>query len=1093
MGCKKLTETSDNTGKDKAQLSYFSQLDLDRAGIDFINTLDEERATNPYNYINLYSGAGLAIGDINNDGLQDIFFAANMTSSRLYLNKGNLEFEDITESSGVATRGWCTAVTMADINNDGLLDIYVCRAYHDNPDDRRNLAFINQGDNKFREMGSQLNIADENYSIASSFFDYDRDGDLDLVVGNHPRYLMMPAKVHYEYWLNPVLQFSNRLFRNDGDRFTDVTAASGLMSYGHTLGLSTSDYNVDGFPDIFITVDHAEPDYIFENNGDGTFTNVVGEIVGQTSKSSMGIDVGDVNHDVYPDFFVSEMLSEDHFREKVHMDMTNIDRFHFFVDSMHYKYYQMHNFLYLNNGNNSFSDIAQMAGVHKSDWSWSNLFMDFDNDGWQDLFVSNGYYKHIFQKDFKKQLDKKMLALGNDMAAKNRLAQQMTKTLPVDKIPNYLFRNTGNLEFEIYTEQAGLNVPTVSTGASYGDLDNDGDLDLVVSNINESPMIFENKSKGHNHLRVTATSDGKVNPMGARVYMTIAGETQSRELITTRGFLSSSEPYAHFGTGTATSVDKLEFIWPDGRKQVWRDLETNLTIIANYKDADKGESSGLDRLPALAQIVSASELGINYIHSENPFRDFDIQILLPHKQSEYGPHVAVADVNGDGLDDIYLPGPHQQMGRLYFQTPERRFEFRRQQVFFDDRYYEDGKCSFVDIDADGDPDLLVSSSGYEFEEGSELYKSRIYINNGRGQFANANSIKGHQGSASCIKPADIDGDGDLDIFIGGRLKPHAYPDPGTSGLLINNNGQFENRITEWAPELEHTGMVHDACWTDIDSDGDLDLLVVGEWMPISVWINEDNRLVNRTSAYFETPLTGWWNTIEQADLDGDGQNEFVIGNLGLNYKYKASKEKPFTVYAKDIDQNGTYDIVLGTYYGDQLFPVRGKTCSTQQLPEFKQVYQTYTQYASLELEELYGDRLDGAIKYEVNEFASGIIKLGANGKFDFHALPLRAQMAPINGIVIMDIDKDGRQDLVVAGNLYQSEIETGRADSGTGVVLMNNGSLKFEALDVMESGVYLPDDVKSLASLSIGGTKAVIAGINGGIPKVLMFRDLNIQ
>lgn len=1092
ISCQKNTSNNINQIENTTAEAHFQLLDSNETGVDFINVFDESQLTNPYNYFNLYSGAGVSIGDINNDNLPDIFLAGNMVNAKLFLNKGNMTFEDITLQSGIKTTGWCTATTMADINNDGLLDIYVCRAYDDNPKMRENLAFINQGSNNFVEQAQALGINDENYSIGCSFFDYDLDGDLDLITGNHPRYALLPAKIHYDYWRSPVKEFSNRLFRNDGNKFTDVTEEAGVLSYGHTLGLSTSDYNVDGYPDIFITVDHAEPDYIFENNGDGTFKNVVSTVVGQTSKSSMGIDVGDVNHDIFPDFFVSEMLSEDHFREKVHMDMTNIDRFHFFVDSMGYKYYQMHNFLYLNNGNNSFSDIAQMADVHKSDWSWSNLFMDFDNDGWQDIFVSNGYYKHIFQKDIKKQLDKGMHALGNDMAAKNKLAHDFVSQLDIDPIPNYLFKNNGDLTFTKYSEQAGLSQATISTGASYGDLDNDGDLDLIISNVGDAAMIYENKSAGNNYMKVKAKGTKDMNILGSKVYLTINGSTQSREILTTRGFISSSEPLAHFGMGSISNADAVSIIWPDGKYQTITKPDANQTIVFDYENAKNGYPGHLETPKALVQMKKAKDIGIDFFHHENIFRDFDIQILLPHRQSEYGPFIAVADVNGDGLEDVYFPAPHQQMGRLYLQKANGKFQYKKQNAFFEDRNYEDGKASFVDLDEDGDLDLLVSSTGYEFKADSPLYKPRIYINDGHANFSKSDKINGYASSASCIKTADFDGDGDVDIFIGGRLRPHAYPNPGNSGLLINDgNGNFTNKIQELAPGLEKAGMVHDAVWTDLDEDQDLDLIVVGEWMPVSVWMNENNQLVNRTEQYFEKPLVGWWNTIEVQDLNNDGRQEFIVGNLGLNYKYKASHEKPFTVYTKDIDTNGSCDIVLGTYYGDKLFPVRGKTCSTQQLPEFEKVYKSYTEYASLELEDLYGPRLEGATKYEVNEFASVILELN-DGQFRSQRLPARAQIAPVNGIVNIDLNKDGLMDIIVAGNLYQSEIETGRADSGTGVVLINKGNLNFEALDVVSSGLYMPGDVKSLETININGETALIAGVNGSAPLLAILDDKNI-
>lgn len=1077
-----------NSDRQEDIKSGFRLLDPQVSGFDFTNILYEEQLTNPFNYVNLYMGGGVSIGDINNDGLQDIYMTSNMGTSKLFLNKGKLKFEDITLKARVATKGWCTASTMADINNDGWLDIYVCRSYHDDPDLRGNLMFINNGDGSFSERSKTLGINDMNYSICAAFFDYDLDGDLDLLTGNHPRYVMMPAKVHYDFWKNPVSRFSNRLFRNDGNSFTEQTSEAGILSYGHTLGLSITDFNLDGYPDIYISVDHAEPDYLFKNNANGTFTNVLYETMRQTSKSSMGLDVGDVNHDPYPDIFVSEMLSEDHFREKVNMDMTNIDRFSFFVDSMGYKYYQMHNFMHLNNGNNTFSDVSQLTNTHKSDWSWSALFMDFDNDSWQDLFVANGFYKNVYHKDNKKVLDSIMYQLGNDMAAKNRAAQEYSLDIPIDKIPNYFFKNKGDLNFEKYTEQAGLDVPTISTGSAYGDLDNDGDLDLVISNVGHPSMIYENISVGMNYIRFEFDHDPDRNAIGSRIYIQHDGTFQSRELYTTRGFQSSSEPFIHFGLGKSTIIESVEVVWPDGKTQLLSNIPANKTINLKYKDAG---SHKVD-FPVPDQYfntIAAKDKGIDVYHHENIFRDYDVQVLLPHKMSEYGPFPAVGDVNGDKLDDIYYPGPHQQMGRLYIQNSDNSFSFVRQDIFFRNRDHEDGHSVFFDADGDGDNDLLVASAAYEFDNSNALNASRLYLNDGKGKFKLGQLFDNHNHPASCISLVDFDNDGDTDFFLGGRVKPHAYPFPGKSALFINNgSGKFTNTIDQFAPGLEESGMIRDAVWTDIDNDGDQDLITVGEWMPVSIWINENSILKNRTDQYFETSQTGWWNTIEMADLDNNGVPEFIIGNLGLNYKYKASIEKPFIVYAGDFDDNNTSDIALGTYYGDMLYPVRGKSCSTQQLPEFADVYKTYSTYASLGLEDVYGPRLEGALKLEVNNFASVIMKLNTEtGKFETWELPRMAQISPVNGIVAIDLNGDNLKDLVLGGNLYQSEVETGRADAGNGLVLINQGNLEFKALTVNESGLYIPEDVKSL-NLINNDPPLILVGINGGHQKIVEFR-----
>ncbi|RMF26313.1 MAG: CRTAC1 family protein, partial [Bacteroidetes bacterium] len=555
-----------------------------KSGLNFSNLLDENTLVNPFNYINAYNGGGVAIGDINNDGLNDVYLTGNMVPSRLFLNKGNFRFEDITERAGVRTTGWCAGVTMADVNADGWLDIYVCRAYYDDPELRTNLLFMNNGDGTFTEQAARLGVADPNFSVAASFFDYDRDGDLDLFVANHPRYRLIYLYKHYLYWKDPVLEYSSRLFRNDGTHFTDVTESAGVLSYGFSLGVITSDLNMDGWPDIFVSVDHEEPDMVFFNNGDGTFTNRTNHALNSSTRSSMGLDAGDVNHDPYPDVVVVEMLSEDHFREKVNMGMQTVKRFQFLIDSLGYTYYQMRNFLHLNNGNNTFSDIGQLADIHRTDWSWAALFMDADNDGWQDLFVANGYYRDIYNRDLFLPFDSLMSTLQS-MEEKNQLASRYARNCPQNKIPNYFFKNKGDLRFEKVTDMVGLDKPTISTGAAYGDLDNDGDLDLVINNLGEAASLYENRTRGNRFLRIRPAPSPEMTSIGMKVLLRHQGALQMRELLTTRGFQSSCEPVIHFGVGSHPSIDTVEIIWPDGKTQILTQVPTNQTLQVRYEDA----------------------------------------------------------------------------------------------------------------------------------------------------------------------------------------------------------------------------------------------------------------------------------------------------------------------------------------------------------------------------------------------------------------------------------------------------------------------------------------------------------------------------
>ena len=1074
------TLSCNNEELSKAHQS-FTKIPSDISGLVFNNLLNEEYLKSPFNYINVYLGGGVAIGDINNDGLQDVYMTGNQTSSKLFLNKGNMRFEDITESSGTATTDWASAVTMADVNNDGWLDIYVCKSYIGEPDVRKNLLFLNNKDGSFSEVGEEMGVADENYSVAASFFDYDLDGDLDLIVGNHPRYRTVLLSIHYNYWKNPVPEFSNRLFRNDGDRFTDVTEEAGLLAYGFTLAVCTSDFTNDGLADIFITVDHDEPDLIYKNNGDGTFSNILDSAINQSSLSSMGIDAGDINHDKYPDLFVAEMLSEDHYREKVSMSMQNTDRYSYLVDTLGYKYYQMHNFMYLNNGDDTFSDVSQMSGLSKSDWTWATLFMDYNNDGWQDLFCTNGWYRDVYNRDKKQKLDEIILSLNGDMAKMNEVAEEYSRNSGQTKIKNYLFENQGNLRFKTLREESGLNDLTISTGAAYGDLDNDGDLDLIVHNLGEESFLYRNDSNNtNNYLRLKFKHHPDISAMGSRVYIYYNGDMQSRELLTTRGFQSSCEPVVHFGVGTINTIDKIEIIWPDNHLQILTDVQVNQSIELDYSDAKKlykyvkpVKSHLVNELPAL-------DYGLDFVHEENEFNDYDIQVLLPHKLSEYGPFSSVEDVNGDGRDDIFIGAPHKQASVLFLQDHNGKFRKSRQPIFEKHKDFEDGQSLFLDVDGDQDPDLIVGSTGYEFNGRNKEYIPRLYLNNGNGEYSYMkDALPDYNSPSSCIKSADFDNDGDPDLFIGGRLDPHRYPLPGTSALFINNgNGKFENQIDSLAPGLKNLGMIRDAIWYDFNRDGRSDLMFAGEWTDINIWINEDGKLYDRTDAFLDKKMTGWWNKIVKADLDNDGLDDFIVGNLGLNYKYKATDDKPFMVYAKDFDNSGTNDIVLGTYYDDIVYPVRGKSCSSEQIPSLGEKFDSYEKFALADIHEVYGEDLNEAVKYEVNQFASVVLYQGSDGTFKSEELPMMVQIAPVNDIIAKDLNNDNSVDLILAGNLYQSEIETGRADSGTGLILINKNNRSFDPLAVYESGLSIRGDVKSLNEIRIGNNDHILVGNN---------------
>ena len=1058
-------------------------LSSSHTGVDFENILNEEVLTDPFSYINLYNGGGVGIGDIDNDGLDDIILTGNTVSTQLYLNKGDMKFQNITKEAGLQVDGWVTSVAIADVNKDGWNDLYFCKSYERDSDKRRNQFFVNQKNGTFKEMGSALGIDDDNYSIGAAFFDYDVDGDLDLIVLNHPLNRMSKLIDHINLRKSPIEEFSSTLYRNDRTGFTNVTKTAGILSYGFCLGVVTSDYDLDGYPDIYITVDHEEEDLLFRNNADGTFTKMTHEALPKVGRSSMGIDVGDYNHDVFPDFVVGEMLPDDHYREKIGMSMQSVDRFNYLVEQEGYSYYQMRNFLHVNNGNGTFSDVAQMAKIDKSDWTWASFFVDIDNDSWQDVFMANGYYRKIYDNDRLAILDSLMNSVDRqDYAKKRAFAKSYAKSSEIDKVPNVLFRNKGNGQFQNISSKSGYAQATISTGAAYGDLDNDGDLDIVCNNIGEVAHIIKNNSSpNNNYLRLKFTADKNNVTLGVKARIYSENGVQSRELLTTRGYQGSTENAIHFGLGSLDKVDRLEVIWPTGAKQVLREVDANQTLVLSPQDANLMHDYSKPTKPKV-DIQAIKNTGIDFTQDENyQFDDYSNQVLLPHKMSEQGPYITVGDVNQDGLDDFYVGAPNGQAGKLYVQQATTKFVETSSNTWTADKDYEDAGSVFVDMDGDKDLDLIVGSAGNENDDGDKMYALRWYKNDGRGNFKKvANPPFEYNLPVSCIQAVDFDGDGDQDVFVGGLMQAKSYPKPGTT-ILLENKGNSVFTEVQNLPFRE-LGMITDALWTDLNEDGKKDVILVGEWTKIHFYIQDNKEFVEKTNDYLDMSPSGWWRTIETADLDNNGKEDIIIGNLGLNYKYQASQEKPFKIYGTDIDSSGSYDIVLSTFYGDKEYPVRGKNCSSEQIPKLKEEYGTYHDFLSSSTAEIYGDVLDNALTYEVTEFRSVVLYQSVDGKFSLEPLPFECQIAPINGIICEDIDGDNLVDLVVAGNLYQSEIETGRADAGTGQVILNQGDRKFRTLRVYEAGLYLPGDVKTLETIKLGKEqqKGFLVGRNRG-------------
>lgn len=1056
----------------KELVGGFDLLSPEQTGIDFNNAIQESRTVNHLYYNQIYSGAGVAIGDINNDGLSDIFFSGNQVSDRLYLNKGDFKFQDITKKSRAAKNaGWSWGVTMADVNNDGYLDIYVSRNGDSmNPEDRRNQLYINNKDLTFTESALAYGLADDGFSSQAVFFDMDNDGDLDMYQVNQlpdnrlfSRYINIP-KERYRY-------YTDKLYLNDNGRYKDISNKAGLLDmYAYGLSVSASDFNNDGWVDLYVSNDYDAPDIMYYNNGDGTFSNLINDKLKHISNFSMGTDTGDINNDGFMDLITLDMAAADHFRSKTNMGSMSSEKFNKMVaDGMHYQY--MSNTLQINNLGQGFSDIASMSGIAKTDWSWAGLLVDLDNDGWKDVIISNGIKKDVRNNDFLTGLYKKLETDSKDFFSMSKLA-------PSVPLSNYAFKNKGNLEFEKTAKDWGFDTPGFSSGMAYGDLDNDGDLDIVINNMESEAFVYKNNATG-NFLKIELEgSDKNKLGYGAKAIITHNGKTQIAENTVTRGYLSSVEPGLFFGLGKDTEVDKVEVIWSDGKTNVFEKVQANKVVTAKRSKA-KVRLKPSEGKPALMAKIETKDLGINFKHNENQYNEYQEEILLPHNISQNGPFTAVGDVNGDGTEDIFIGGASGQSGILYLQEENGKFVESESQPWEKDKVSEDLGALFLDIDADGDMDLFIASGGSEFRQGDVRLKDRLYINDGRGQFYKKDkSLPNIYESTQCVKASDIDSDGDLDLFVGTRLIHGQYGFPATSYLLINENGNFRKASDEMAPDLRNIGMVTDAVFTDIDQDNDEDLMIVGEWMTITLLTNNDGYFENSTKKYGLDNTRGLWWSITASDLDNDGDDDYIIGNLGKNNKFKASEEHPFKVYANDFDDNGTNDIVLAKFYKDGYVPVRGRECTSEQMPFIAEKFKDFNSFASSKLLDILPeDKMEDAVVYEISSFES-IVLINDNGKLTLKSLPIHAQFSPIKSSLVMDANGDGHKDIVTTGNHYGVEVETTRYDAGYGTVLLGDGKNNFHLMPPNESGFYTPYDSRDLKRLTQKNNDLIIVTNN---------------
>ncbi|GAB3232790.1 VCBS repeat-containing protein [Algoriphagus aestuariicola] len=1073
------------------QPTLFQEIPAESSGMNFSNDLNFDEEFNVFTYRNYYNGGGVAIGDVNNDGLADLYFTANLGPNKLYLNKGDFKFEDVTEKSGTAgTRAWSTGVAMADVNGDGWLDIYVCNSGDISGDNKQNELFINQGDGTFIEQAEAFGLADQGFSTHAVFFDYDKDGDLDVYLLNNSYQAIGSFNKMQNERIKRDAVGGDKLFRNDDGKFIDVSEAAGIYGsiIGFGLGITIGDVNQDTWPDIFISNDFFEKDYLYINNQDGTFTESLESSMRSISAASMGADIADINGDGLLDIFVTDMLPEPLPRLKQVTTFENWDKFQFNkTHSYHYQFSR--NMLHINNGDGTFSEMGRLANMEATDWSWGALIFDMDNDGMRDLFVANGIYQDITDLDYLNFID--------DEETKIKIISQegvdykaLIDPIPINPVPNYAFKNLGDLKFESVAEAWGLGEPIHSNGAAYGDLDNDGTLDLVVSNVNKPAQIFKNQGKSQlpeNHsLQVQLLGKGKnTQAIGTQIRVTAGDKIFYAEQMPNRGFQSSVDPKITLGLGSITRLDKIEVFWPDGQYSVLEKQAADQLLQLKWEDAvDIPTDVFFYPETKTHQFSKVPEPGLEFTHSENPFVDFDRDRLTYFMFSTEGPAFAKGDVNGDGLEDLFFGGAKTFSAKLFLADLSGKYKESVQAAFVEDASSEDTDALFFDADGDGDLDLFVTSGGNESGFSMPDLADRLYLNDGKGNFTK-NSQAGFSavlGSSSTVSPIDINGDGVMDLFVGGRLIPFTYGAPASSQLWVNDGrGNFTEQSSTLAPSLKNLGMVTASQSFDWDGDGTSDLVVVGEWMSPTFFKNTGGKLEKIEMAGL-AGLKGWYRGVEIGDFDGNGLPDLALGNHGLNTRFKASATSPVSMFLNDFDQNGSIEQIYTQKLGEVQVPYTLKHELERQVPGIKKKYIRYTDYNNKALSDIFAkDVIDKSIVQEVNHLESGILLNKGGGNFEWKAFPRMAQRSWIFAIQVLDLNEDGKQDLILGGNLAQIKPEIGKFDASYGEVLLGKGDGTFTYLPNRVSGLRLEGDIRAF---SLVGEKELLVVKNSATAEI---------